>query len=212
MMDDIYAYADELLKALYKEIEAEFRQARSRLPFDELNALDVRQRIRKLYANLDEYARKAFRAAAEKAVADAKRLLVSEGIEPDESVAADTVVYSLLSSASPVTGYVYENEVDRKAARHIEALLAAKSLTAHREAFRRAMSLWARQVKQYTDDAVYEAMVAEFRVSGVKYVRWYTREDERVCRTCKPRHGRRYRIGSIPVRHYGCRCELVPTR
>lgn len=209
-MDDMYAYADEVLKVLYRQIEIEFRQAAARLPFDELNVLNARQRIKTLYENLAKHNRAAFLKIAEKALLDARVMLLGADTTPTESLSAEAVVSRLTGSASEVTGYIYDNEVDRKKARLIEALLAARSSAAHREAFRTARNLWARQTKQYADDAVYTAMVEMFRASGVKYVRWYTRRDERVCKECKPRHGKKYKIGSIPVRHYGCRCELEP--
>lgn len=209
-MDDAYSYADEVLKVLYRQIEIEFRQARARLPFDELNVLNAGQRIQVLYRNLAKHNKAAFLKVAEKALADAAAVLADIGMAASAELTADGVVSELTGSASQVTGYIYDNEIERKEARLIEALLAARSVTAYREAFRTAMNLWARQTKQYTDDAVYTAMVRQFREAGVRYVRWYTRKDERVCKACRPRHGKRYAIDKIPLRHYGCRCDIVP--
>lgn len=211
-MDDMYAYADEVLKVLYRQIEIEFRQARARLPFDEINALNVRQRIKTLFRNLLQHNRAAFLRVAEQALNDARRLLKDMGAESVPTVTAESVAAHLTGSASAVTGYIYDNEAERKEARLIESLLAARSAAAYREAFRTAMNLWARQTKQYTDDIVYTAMTEQFREAGVKYVRWYTQKDERVCGICRPRHGKKYAIDKIPLRHYGCRCEIEPVK
>lgn len=53
-----------------------------------------------------------------------------------------------------------------------------------------------------------------YRQYQVKRVRWLTAEDERVCDTCGPLHGRIFPIDEIPFggapAHPRCRCFIVP--
>lgn len=57
----------------------------------------------------------------------------------------------------------------------------------------------------------YRSTVTEvYKLNGLPFVRWVTALDERVCDICRLRHGKRYRVDSIPEPHKRCRCGLVP--
>ena len=102
----IYAYTDRALTALRREMVRRFAPFRGMLAMDEVNILT---RARELYTALDKDARTVFLRIARR-----------------EYPTADTAwVDQRLRAYDPVTGYVYAHEVERKAARFGEALVAA---------------------------------------------------------------------------------------
>lgn len=165
--------------------------------FDELNVLRT---VRELYEDLDEDARELLLALA---IDIYGRTKPHGEDEPDKKW-----LLSFISEPSAVTGYIYTNEVGRKRDYLIESLNVGTDRDA---SMRKAMSYWARMTAQYADIVTGEAMLKAFRDAGVERVRWYTREDERVCKVCGKRHGRIYPIYLLPARpHWGCRCWWEP--
>lgn len=113
-----------------------------------------------------------------------------------------------LATYNPVTEFVYENEVERKRDRFVEAMVASPNKLA---AIKRATSLWLRQTEQYLVLVEDAAVLKGYIRNGVKRVRWYTRVDERRCPECKSMHGKVYSIKKVPPKpHRNCRCYLVP--
>lgn len=112
----------------------------------------------------------------------------------------------LLASYDSTTKYVYTHEVERKRARFFEALM---STNAKSNEFMNAFNIWWRQTVQYgitiSDGAVIEA----FKDKGIKYVKWNTQGDSRVCKECKERNGKVYPIDELPEKHYNCRCYFT---
>lgn len=133
-------------------------------------------------------------------------------------------VSAFLEKSNPVTGFIFDNEVERKKQRLIEAL--ASSPNPIRE-IDNAKRYWTAQSTQYADDITDAAMLEGYkdvpllpeasedsssgRPAGIKYVRWVTEEDGKVCPVCAARHGRIYPIDEVPPKpHYHCRCWVEP--
>ena len=123
---------------------------------------------------------------------------------------------SYLAKYNKVTGYLYENESDRKRMRYNESILTAREYNdrnLYNTATERAASLWYKQSQEYLIGVVDEATIETYKENGVKYVRWMTEADDRVCRTCRDMHGTVYAIDEVPEKpHYHCRCYLVPVK
>lgn len=123
-------------------------------------------------------------------------------------------VLGLLAAYGVVTGYVYNNEADRKRDRLFEALSAINTESVDAEAktrqiFTRANSLWLKQTEQATIDIVDEARITAFKENGVTYVRWVSEHDSRRCKECADLDGTVYPIDEIPEKaHINCRCWL----
>ena len=159
--------------------------------------------VNELYAELDEMLRKYLLLIARK---------MYNSINFEDWIEDMAVIWLMeqLEAYDPVTKYVYVNEVDRKRARLIEALIASDDKPKEVE---NAKRLWARQVRQYADNVTEQAVLKAYSDMGIQYVRWQTEEDEKVCRACIKRDGAVYPIKEVPPKpHYGCRCILVEVK
>lgn len=187
-----------------------FNRAKEKMKLAKFDELNVLRTVRGLYEELDKDTRDFLLALALAVYSETK----PRGKEkPDKKW-----LLSLLDEPDPTTMYIYTTEVVRKREYLEESLLAealkggsSSSDTVIDTQTRKAMSYWARMTAQYADIVTGEAMLKAFRDAGVKRVRWYTREDERVCKVCGKRHGRIYPINRLPARpHWGCRCWWEP--
>lgn len=165
--------------------------------FDELNVL---QTVRGLYEDLDKEAREMLLAMAID-VYDGTELHGED--EPDKKW-----LLALLSEPSPVTGYIYINEVGRKR----DYLLESLGSSTNRDAsLRKALSYWVRMIAQYADDITEAAVIKALGDAGFDEARWHTQNDEKVCKVCWKRDGKIYPINRLPARpHWGCRCWWEP--
>lgn len=200
MSQNIYALSDKTIRRLNKLAIRRFREAESRcglLKFDELTVI---QMVRQLYADLDADNRKAFLELAGS---------VYNGTTPHGNMKPDQFwLMALLKEYSPVTKYVYENEVNRKRDYTTEAVIAAVDKS---KEFKRGLLYWGKFVSAYSDIVADEAALQAFKDAGVKRVRWITEGDNKVCDECHGRHGEIYPIDNVPPKpHVGCRCVLTP--
>lgn len=150
-------------------------------------------------------------AASEEAADDVKEV---SGVKVKSLKIDEKYVAGILAAYNPVTGYLYENEADRKRARLAEALIAAVIAGLrpeyHKE-LQKFANLWHTQTKQYGDSIVDATRIETFKKNGIRRVRWETEDDEKVCEKCKERDGKVYDIDNIPIKpHYRCRCWVVP--
>ena len=80
-----------------------------------------------------------------------------------------------------------------------------------REEDKRFFNLWYTQTKQYMIDIVDGAETKAWEDVGVKYARWVTAKDEKVCPDCKPLDEKIFPLDKFPAKkHYNCRCRKVP--
>ena len=97
---------------------------------------------------------------------------------------------------------------DRKRSRLLEALIATRGDPAEVEM---ALTYWSKMVAEYAVEITDAATLQALKDMGVTKVKWYTEKDERVCKTCRERHGKIYPIDEVPAKpHWGCRCYIVP--
>lgn len=164
---------------------------------------------RLLKSNKKAYVKIA-KEASEEASEDIKELtgIAVKPLKTDEAFIA-----TILAAYNPTTGYVYENEADRKRARLAEALIAAVIAGLrlnYRKELKKFANLWHTQTKQYAISVVDTTRIETFRKNGIRRVRWETQKDERVCAECGARDGKIFDIDNLPEKHYGCRCWLMP--
>lgn len=164
--------------------------------FDELNVLRL---AKELYEELEKDNEAAFLSIA--------REVYGKNKPKDFGLPAYPWLKEKMNDYDPVLLYVYLHEVERKRDRAAEGINAAKNKNYE---FKKALSLWDRMTSQVADNMAYEAHLQALLDSGVKYVRWETQEDEKVCAECGPRDGRIYSIDKLPPRpHWRCRCWLT---
>ena len=210
----MYRLADKLLEQLKKLIRREFNRL-GIFGFDELNVSRVTKETTELFDRLLAENNKRYLQAAVKAQSDAKARVITAGYEDrDLAVPNEAWVASFLGKYNFVSGFLYEQEAERKRLRLAEQMLTAKeyqSRTQYNDSVRRAANLWWMQTAHYMLDAVDEATLETYEVMGVKRVEWHTNLDGRECKTCRERDGKIYPINDVPPKpHRNCRCRLAP--
>lgn len=199
-MNKPYELSDKTIRLLNRKAISRFSKAKKDcdlLHIDELNVIRV---MKGLYEELKKDNQKAFLDLAQ---------LVYLGIYDKKNKEPDrTWLLALLREYDPVTGYVYEHEIGRKRDYATEAVIASPRKA---EQFRKALFRWSQFTSYYADEVEWRATIKAFNDSGVKEVKWHTREDERVCEECGPMDGKIYPIDDVPPRpHWGCRCWITP--
>lgn len=208
-----YELTDILIALLLNQLRKEVNRL-DVMGFDQLNAPRITSLTTAMVERLLKENKRAFlkiaKEASEEAADDIKLLgLVAIPIPTNEKY-----VDGVLGEYNPVTGYLYYPEADRKRSRLAEALITAVLVGAradyHKE-LKKFANLWHTQTLQYGETMVDKTRVKTFEKNGIKYVRWITQGDEKVCTECKERNGKIYPIGKIPTKpHYRCRCWLEP--
>lgn len=203
-----YELTDLLITALTSELRREINRFEV-TGFDELNAPRVTRLTKEMVARLLKSNKRAYLRIAKRATEEA-----AEEVNGVPIPISDKYVDSMLAEYNPITGYLYFAEADRKRARLAEALIAAiliGSRVDYRTQLKKFAVLWKTQTQQYAIDTVDKTRIRTLKKNGIKFVRWETEKDDRVCEECKKRNGKIYPINAIPSKpHYGCRCWIVP--
>lgn len=194
-----YDRTDELLDALDIYLIDRFDELKALVPV----TVDTRKlftKIRKLYEELYEMARKYFTELAVEVYKDHK----GKTDPPDE----DWII-EMLDEVDPVSKYVFANELDRRAAKLMEALSvegSGRTPDEEIEAAKKSMALtYHIYAVRVTDEAAVKAMIA----SGVKKVKWIAEDDIHTCPVCHKMDNKIYPVDKIPPKpHINCRCWL----
>ena len=210
----MYRLADKLLEQLKKLIRREFNRL-GIFGFDELNVARVTTETTELFERLMAENLKRYLQVAQKASTDAKAVVIAAGYEDRDVVLPNKAwVAAFLQSYNYVSGFLYEQEAERKRLRLAEQMLTAKeyqSRTMYNDSVRRSANLWWMQTAHYMLDAVDTATLETYQMMGVKRVEWHTNMDGRECKTCRERHLKVYPIDDVPPKpHRNCRCRLTP--
>lgn len=195
----MYEYTDKVIRYLTLHIIRTFSNAKgSLLYFDELNVLDYTNKMyKKLYKD-------AF---------DSYWLLVKESYKKNlpkgkHGKVDKSWLEDYLLAYNPVMKYVYEHEVDRKAARFAESVIASPNRPKEIDA---GMRSWSKMTNWFAVDVTDAATLKAYKDGGVEEVIWLTEHDERRCEECKKRDNVVYPINRVPPKpHPGCRCRILP--
>ena len=195
----VYEYTDKVIRYLTKKLIRTFSTAKiSLLSFDELNVLDYTS---KMYDTLRADAVKAYWLLAK----DSYKKNLAEGVKG--KLTSDWLDDYLLEY-NPVMKYVYEHEVERKAAKFAESVIASQNRAKEIDA---GMRSWSKMTNWFAVDVTDAATLKAYQDSGVESVIWETERDGRQCMECDKRNGRVYPIDRVPPKpHPGCRCRLRP--
>ena len=209
-----YEQADNAIRTVKREIRRTFNRM-GMLGFDEINALSVKMETTAAYDALKSLNQREFLKIAQDAYGKAEKEAEKAGFVPSEKRRFGKAwLLAVLGAYNLVTGYLYEQEAERKRLRTAEAMLTAEAYrnrAAYRDALQLAADLWYTQSAQYADTVTDAAVLEAYRACGVDTVRWVTAEDDKVCEACRERNGETYRIDKIPAKpHYRCRCYVLP--
>lgn len=189
----MYDYTDIILRYIERKLIKLFRRLKSILHIDEANVMKTTAEV---YADAEQLIRKMFVQLAVHAYRDAA--------EKSDKIPDFYWLDALLTDYDPVAKYIFTNEFERKRAKLAEAMLSGGDVAKEIDAGMRAVAFMAREFAvRVTDEAVMKA----FGDDGVKYARWVTEHDGRVCDVCMDRDGKVYPLIKFPDKpHYGCRC------
>ena len=208
-----YELTDILIALLLNQLRKEVNRL-DVMGFDQLNAPRLTNLTTAMIERLLKANKKAFLKIAKEASEEAADDVTAIGIIATPITADEKYVDGVLGEYNPVTGYLYYPEADRKRTRLAEALITAVivgSRADYHKELKKFANLWHTQTLQYGETTVDKARVDTFKKNGIKYVRWVSEKDNRVCEVCKERDGKIYPIGNIPTKpHYRCRCWIEP--
>ena len=198
------------MERITKKLNREFRHNRLAL-FDELNITGVKKHIEKLYKKsyktiLAEFM-EILKPLSEEIYAEA----LDMGYDGELEDLDEGWIEDFFEEYSPVTKYVFSNEVDRKKSYLFEAVVSSPA-TKH-QSYQKAEKYLTNQVKQggiEFDDAVAKAV---YKAVGVKKVRWIAENDSKTCGVCRELDNAIFDLDKVPPKqHHACRCYVVPVR
>lgn len=192
------------------KLHREFKHNRLAL-FDEMNIVQTKKHVDKLYKKVLKAIKSEFLRIANDIYAEVADELIEMGFDGDLGSIDESWIDEFLNKYSPVTKYVFINEIDRKNSRLFEALVA--SLEDRLESYKTAENLLKRQVKQcgieFEDDITYTT----YKEFGVKKVQWVAEHDIKTCGVCDELDGEVFELEDAPDKqHINCRCYLIPVK
>lgn len=204
----LFSYTDKVIKAYLLLLIREFSKIQRKVSvtaFDEVNVISA---VNTEWGEIDRLMKEALQRIA--------IYYYHLGCDHCKQEYEDElfILYFLayLDDFDELTHYQYNNELDRKRARLIEALLSVNTLTKRKEQLQTALKLLTKQFKQTADNVTGMAILRAFEEAGVKNVEWVTQRDERVCPVCGALDRKVFPIKKCPMlpQHYNCRCFVIP--
>jgi hypothetical protein len=193
-----FEYTDKAVSYIDKQIIARFSKLKSVLSFDEINAMTVIENVNTVYKDINKTVRKVYLQLANK--------LYREYVQRTKDLKSldEEWVDDILAGYDPVTMYVFNHEIDRKAARCIETIIASKADPAEIDREMRGIAF---QCRMYADRITDEAVMQAYKHDKVQKVRWRAENDTKTCKICESRDGKIYPIDKVPADpHPLCRC------
>ena len=199
--DDIFKIRDKIVKAYLKMILRRFKRLNQGFitGFDEINILSA---VNTTYEDVINMSVEAL-----KKIAKQTYFWVC-----DDDFEADLWLSGFLQLYDPVTHYKWYDEADRKRSRAYEAIMSCRTSAERKKQIEVALKAWAKQFEQTADDVVVAVVKKAYEDNGIKYVKWVTKKDKRVCPDCHKRNGKIYPITSPDLHplHCNCRCWWMP--
>lgn len=205
---NVYEACDKAINAINRQIIEDFGKLRL-TKWDEVNI------VRTVMAVYRTSARKARRRYYEVAFEAYLVMMAMCDIEPEKAhkMAEEAItkkwVDNVLEESDPVTHYVFNNELERKAQRLAESIDAGTDKLYEIE---KAIRFWSRQLGQYAINMTDYAMLQALQDAGYDEAEWVTQDDEKVCIECESRNGNVYTLEDIPTKHPNCRCYIKPKK
>ena len=191
---NFYAYTDKALKYLRRYYIQQFNTAKMQIRADTLNVIAV---SKELYKSISEETERVFRKIAMHKYREIC----------GEDFIIGMWLSGLLNNPDPLTGYVWQNDIDRKRAYFAESVLSGESLD---KAAKKALRYWYQSQKQYADIITDAAALQAHEDMQTEFVRWVATDDCKTCAVCNDRDGRIYPVKHVPKKpHYNCRCYYV---
>lgn len=193
----MYEYLDKIIKQLVIRIYHAFQEFKA-TDFDELNVVII---AAELYQRLMQINREAYLLLMRYYL----MLEAQEGEDYGDEM-FDLWLDDLLRTPSAVMKYSYESESIRKRDRLVEALIGTNGSV---QEIDKAMRYWTQQTGWFALEVADEALKRGRVLRGVRYVKWVSENDTRVCTDCMAMNGKIFPIQNVPPKpHPNCRCRL----
>ena len=195
---------------IISKIHKEFRHNRLAL-FDELNIAGVKKHVNKLHKKIFKIIKSEFLAVANDIYAEIADEAIALGFDGDLGDIDESWIQEFFEEYSPVTKYVFINELERKFTRLFEALIA--NLEARLESYKTTENLIVRQVKQSGIEFEDKIVEETYQVFGIEKVKWVAEHDHKTCGVCGELDGEIFDLEDAPNKqHINCRCYLIPVK
>jgi SPP1 gp7 family putative phage head morphogenesis protein len=195
---------------IIKKLNREFRHNRLAL-FDEMNVVDVRKHIKKLYKDAYKAIKKEFLNILNPLYEEIYDEALSLGFDGDLRDLDEGWIEEFFDEYNPTTKYVFKNEIDRKQSYLFESLVADP--VSRHQSYTKAEKYLVRQVKQGGIDLEDAVAMRVYKDLGVTKVRWIAEDDYKTCGICNELDNQVFDIDDAPTKqHHNCRCYLIPVR
>ena len=177
--------------------------------FDELNIVQTKKHIHKLYQAIYKIVKQEFLKVLNEIYQTIYDEAVAMGFDGNVTDLDEGWIESFFADYNPVTKYVFSNEIGRKESRLFEALAA--SAREQIQSYKTAENLIVRQIEQCAVDLEDSVARVVYKDVGVQKVRWVAEHDHRTCDVCSGLDGQVFELSNAPDKqHINCRCYLVP--
>ena len=179
--------------------------------FDELNVASVKKHINKLYKKTFKIIKSEFLTVANDIYNEVADEAIEMGFDGDLGDIDEGWIEDFFEQYSPVTKYVFINELERKFSRLFEALIS--DLENRLESYETTEKLISRQVKQNGLELEDDITKKTYDDLGVEKVQWNAEQDHKTCGVCSELDGQIFDSDDVPPKqHYNCRCWITPVK
>ena len=176
-----------------------------------MNIAGVKKHIDKLHKKIFKIIKNEFLAIANDIYAEVADEAIELGFDGDLGDIDENWIQEFFEAYSPVTKYVFINELERKFSRLFEALIS--DLEERLESYQNTEKLIVRQVKQNSIEFEDDLTKKTYEDLGVKKVRWVAEHDDKTCGVCDELDGEVFNLEDVPPKpHQNCRCYLIPVK
>lgn len=197
------------MSRLNKKLIIQTERCKERLLIDGFDELSVMRNLTTLYSALDADNQLEFLEVFYARYLKTYKKIKKRPPTDDIYDLAELYLIDLLTVPNEVTKYTYDTEVIRKRDRAIESVNATQGVQFKQAEINKAMRYWTMQTGFYMDILCEDAHKRALKDAGVKRVRWYTLEDDKVCDACEDLDGEEFDIDDIPSPpHPRCRCHV----
>ena len=205
-----YKMVDEAAAKITSKIHQQFRHNRLAL-FDEMNILQTKKHINKLYKDVYKTIKKEFVSILNPLYQEIYDEALALGFDGDLEDLDEAWIEEFFSEYNPVTKYVFFNEIERKKSRLFESVVASNKEKI--QSYKTAENLLIRQVKQNAVDLEDSVKKAVYKAVKVEKVMWVSEQDSKTCGVCNGLDGEIFELKDAPPKqHINCRCYLIPVK
>lgn len=193
-----------------KKVSQKFRHNRLAL-FDEMNILQTRKHVKKLYKAVYSIVKKEFTEIINPIYEEIYDEALALGFDGDPRDLDEAWIEEFFDEYNPVTKYVFKNEMGRKESRLFESLVA--SAAERMQSYKASERLIVNQIRQASIDLEDAILMTAFRDAGVEKVRWIAEDDSKTCADCNELDNQVFALEDVPPKqHINCRCYLIPVK